>query len=84
MPLLTFDYNNPCAVCGCRLRGFTVGTYRINNGSLVSARGALTALPGKCPECGTDNGRPMPERWRPHGETQAVIDAARAKRGWVT
>lgn len=88
MPMLTLIPRDPCQLCGCRLRGFTVGTYRVNKGSLKSARGGLSWL--ECPECGPAFARrsplgvgPQSDRWRLDADSQAVVDAHRARKGWT-
>lgn len=87
MPLLTLLARDSCPLCGCRLRGFTVGTYRINKNSLVSARDGLSYV--ECPECGPAHARrhptgirPQCDRWRPDAESQAVVDRHHERKGW--
>lgn len=88
MPTLTLQPRDPCAVCGCRLRGFSIGSYRINKGSLRSTAVAISWL--ECPECGPVFARRHPtgvqqsaHRWVLDAESQAVVDAYNAGRGWT-
>lgn len=90
MPTLTMDPRDTCALCGCRLRGFRIGTYRINKHSLRGdARGGLTWL--ECPECGPAHSSRNPMRgvlptcdtWRLDADSQAVVDAHFQRKGWV-
>lgn len=88
MPLLTMVPRDRCALCGCRLRGFTLGTYRVNKHSLKADRGGLSWL--ECPECGPSYSRRNPlgallgcERWRLDAKSQAVVDAIHARKGWA-
>lgn len=83
MPTLTMQPNEACVVCGFRLRGFRIGTYRINKRSLKSARGGLTYLEPKCAECG----HPTPHalditRWRLDTDSQRIVDDHSARKGW--
>jgi hypothetical protein len=87
MPFLTLVPRSACDLCGCRLRGFTMGTYRVNKNSLRSERGGLSWL--ECPECGPTHARsnPLPTRrscdtWRLDDPSQALVDQARERRGW--
>lgn len=82
MPLLTMDYRGTCSLCGCRLRGFMVGTFRVNKNSLICPRGTLRWNEPRCVECGFETAT-APDRWRLHPESQAKVDVARAKRGWA-
>ena len=89
MPLLTFQPLDACQLCGCRMRGVMVGSFRINKHSLKCAdRGTLTAT--ECPECGSPFARRHPtgvsqrcDRWRLNDESQMVVDAYRARKGWA-
>lgn len=88
MPFLTLVPRSNCTHCGCRLRGFTMGTYRINKNSLKSDRGGLSWL--ECPECGPTFARRNPtgvmptcDRWRLDPESQAKVDQYRARKGWT-
>lgn len=87
MPLLTMEPRDACTLCGCRLRGFTMGTYRVNKGSLKSDRGGLSWL--ECPECGSAYSRRNPigvqptcDRWRLDAKSQVTVDAIRTRKGW--
>lgn len=80
---MTMLPNETCVVCGFRLRGFHVGTYRINKCSLKSARGGLTFVEPKCAECG----HPTPHalditHWRLDPDSQRIVDECRARKGW--
>ena len=82
MPMLTMRPTDRCVVCGYRLRGFRIATYRINKRSLVSPRGGLVFVEPTCAECG----HPTPitsERWQLEAESQAVVDAYRKRKGWA-
>ena len=89
MPLLTLHPLDACKLCGCRMRGVMVGTFRINKNSLKCAdRGAITAT--ECPECGRTYARRHPtgvpqrcDRWILDAESQAVVDSFRARKGWA-
>lgn len=81
MATLTMHPNAGCIICGCRLQGIRVGTFRINKGSLVAKRGTLVYLLDKCPECQHPTPRDV-ERWRLDEDSQRIVDEARAKRGW--
>lgn len=88
MPTLTMHPRSRCELCGCRLRGFSIGTYRINKGSLRSARGSLSWT--ECPECGPAFARrhptgvmPRSDHWQLDSDSQSIVDTARAKRGWT-
>lgn len=89
MPTLTLEPQEACLHCGCRLRGFSIGSYRINKGSLRSnTGGAITWL--ECPECGPSFSRRHPlgvrqfgDRWRLDAESQAVVNAHRVRKGWA-
>ena len=79
MPLLTLVQRDACILCGCRLRGFMVGTFRINKHSLRSS-GTLGAQP-PCPECQTVN--PPGTHYVPNKESAVVLADARARKGWT-
>lgn len=88
MPFLTLVPRSTCSLCGCRLRGFTMGTYRVNKNSLRSDRGGLSWL--ECPECGVSRARANPlgvrpscDTWRLDDASQAIVDDVRERRGWV-
>lgn len=88
MATLTFTPIDPCAVCGCRMRGVMVGTFRINRRSLKADPGTISAT--ECPECGSPYARRHPtgvgqrcDRWRLDEESQATVDAFRARKGWA-
>lgn len=87
MPTLTLEPRDSCALCGCRLRGFSIGTYRINRGSMRSNRGSISWL--ECPECGPTFARRHPtgvpnscDHWRLDVKSQAMVDEFRARKGW--
>lgn len=89
MPSLTMRPTGTCPICGCRLRGFNVGAYRINKNSLVSTSPGLSWV--ECPECGPEFTRHHPTglrpeslRWRLDAESQQVVDRHRRKKGWPT
>lgn len=88
MPLLTLNPRGSCPLCACRLRGFTLGMYRVNKNSLKSDRGTLSWL--ECPECGPAHARRHPtgvapgcDTWRLEPDSQAVVDRYRERRGWT-
>lgn len=89
MPLLVLHPRGACTLCGTRLRGFMVGTYRINKNTLVSSdTGTLSWI--ECPECGPDYApgnpirvRPTSRAWDLDEKSHAIVGAARAKKGWT-
>ncbi|MGH3505224.1 MAG: hypothetical protein ACRDQA_30675 [Nocardioidaceae bacterium] len=70
---VTVEITDTCAVCGCRVRGVSVRTARVNKRSMrISGVGLGVCEP--CPECGRD--------WSP-GQTSAyrlTEDSAREAR----
>ena len=89
MPLLTMNPRGTCTVCGCRLRGFRIGTYRINKTSLRSDRGGISWV--ECPECGPTHSRKHPtgvllaaDTWVLEPDSQAIVNAYHARKGWTT
>lgn len=82
MPTLAMHPNVGCVVCGCRLQGIRVGTFRINKNSLVTKRGTLVCVLSKCPECSHPTPRDV-DHWRLDAKSQAVVDEARARKGWT-
>lgn len=82
MPTLTMTPKSRCPLCGCRVEGFYVATFRINKRSLRTAeRGGLMVTNPECRECGFENRAPE-IRWTLDPESQATVDAYRARKGW--
>ena len=82
MPIVVMNSRTTCTLCGCRLRGILVATVRVRKHDLVADRGTLSSIDFRCPECGFETAS-APNRWRLDDESQAKVDAARAKRGWA-
>jgi hypothetical protein len=52
---LTFLLRAPCGLCGYRLEGITVGSYRVNKHSLVTTSPSISFMQRDCIECGWRN-----------------------------
>lgn len=80
---VTMRCRDTCALCGCRLQGFYIASVRVNKGSLrTTSVGLGVVLP--CPECGTEGlGVHGPSRWALDADSQARVDAYRARKGWA-
>jgi hypothetical protein len=48
---LTFLLRVSCMLCGCRLTGVRVGSYRINKHSIVPTSSDIQFMERFCPEC---------------------------------
>jgi hypothetical protein len=78
---VTMLCRDTCTLCACRLDGRYFACVRVNKRSLRTVSvGIGVVLP--CPECGTD-GPPMASRWALDPDSQARVDAYRARKGWA-
>jgi hypothetical protein len=84
MTFLHLESRVACGLCGRRLAGFTVGTYRVNKDTFVmTGKGpGLGWHEETCRECGFVNGPVSRERWRLTPESRRAVNAVYAKRGW--
>lgn len=82
MPLVTMTSRATCSLCGCRMRGLLIAPVRINKSALKVTGVALSARDRSCPECGFESNS-APEVYRLEPESQRLVDAARAKKGWA-
>lgn len=80
MPTLTMKPADGCIVCGCRIRGFKRGTFRINKDSLRSTGTILGFLEPTCCECGQPHAQVA--RWHLDADSQAIVDGYRRRMGW--
>ncbi len=81
MPTLTLKPADGCLTCGCRVRGFKIGTFRINKGSIRSTGTVLGFVEPTCCECGQPHADVS--RWQLDPESQAKVTAHRARMGWT-
>lgn len=82
MTALDFRSAQRCGLCGYRLRGLMLGSFRVNKDSLKSLRPSLTFLERVCPECHTEAPQTC-ERWVLSTESQAKVAAIRERKGWA-
>jgi predicted Zn-ribbon and HTH transcriptional regulator len=81
MPVLTMTSRATCTLCGGRIDGVYVATWRINKRSMRSGDGGLIMRDPHCRHCGFEAWS-VPERWVLTTEDQAKVNAYREKRGW--
>lgn len=83
---LTFHIRATCTLCGYRLRGVSVGGYRINKHSLVATSPSLSFIERICPECGWRNDHPQSTNLSGStldAESKQRFNAYRRRKGWV-
>lgn len=73
----------PCALCGCRLRGFWSVRVRVNKASLVTTGVGLVVADRACPECGFAAMDPPARSWALDADSADRVAAARARKGWA-
>ncbi len=78
MTRLDLAMRSTCPRCGAEWTGWTWGTYRVNEHSLVATGPSLVIYLTRC-----EHTRPTDERLTPDEPSQGRIDAVRAKRGWT-
>ncbi len=82
MTALDFRSAQRCGLCGYRLRGLMLGSFRVNKGSLRSTNVPIQVMPRVCPECRTETPDTC-ERWVLSAESQAKVAAIRERKGWA-
>ena len=79
--IVTLEARTRCPIDGCFLRWVCFPSVRVNKCSLRQVPGAYMSWRPDCPECGmwpAADGPPGP--WRLTADSQAQVDAYRAKR----
>lgn len=83
MTSLDFRSTERCILCGYRLRGLMLGSFRVNKTGLRSLNTPLTFLLRQCPECRTETPDTCVERWVLSVDSAAKVAAIRERKGWA-
>lgn len=79
--MLILEARFPCLLCGCQLKQWSFPTARVNKRSIRVTGPSIIAGPQReCPECGTPTSEPAAIRYRLTADSQAEVEAYRARR----
>lgn len=77
---VTFEITDTCAICGCRVRGFSVRTVRINKRSMRTTDRAGIGFCLPCPECGGGWAPDVSSTYRLEGPSAAKVRLYRERK----